>query len=99
MKQKIILLFISLSFCSWIRSQEIKSGEHFYYYKREKVFLNIDYSRISIVSEDEYFVERNIIAPTVTFITENSSKSHTWNHIIPGKDFQSLPADVYLLRQ
>jgi heat shock protein HslJ len=68
-----------------------------YYYNGEKVFLNIDYSRILIVSENEYTVGDVLITPTVTFIIETSSKDYTMYHIVPEKDITSLsPDDLFI---
>jgi hypothetical protein len=53
MKTKYILLLIFLLACSWAKAQDIPE-KPYYYYKGNKVFLAVDYSRILVVSKNKY---------------------------------------------
>jgi len=75
MKKEIYIFGLFLAFllcCSWTKAQNI-SEEPFYYYKGEKIVLEIDYSRIFIVSEDEYTIGDELSVAGIDFVVENCS--------------------------
>jgi len=65
------LLLTLLFFCSWTHAQ-IVSENPFYYYSDGKNFLNVDSSRMLIISENEYKIGETISVLGITFSIENS---------------------------
>jgi len=82
MKQKYLIWTIFVFFALSLNAQQ--SDTHFYYYKDEKIYLPINYSRISVISEGDFF-EKNIrkIVGDVDFIKKNETISYTRQHVIP----------------
>ncbi|MCL2042310.1 MAG: S8 family serine peptidase [Bacteroidales bacterium] len=83
MKKYFILAMIAVS-GMFLNAQENASERQFYYYKGEKVYQTVDYSRISVVSEGRFDAEnvrKSVGIPA--FEIENSEKSFTRQNVVP----------------
>ena len=67
-----------------LNAQQDLSDKHFYYYKGEKIYLPIDYSRISVISEGIFFMEdvKDLIGGA-DFSIKDEKRSYTRQHVIP----------------
>ncbi|MCL2042076.1 MAG: hypothetical protein FWG84_08605 [Bacteroidales bacterium] len=85
MKKKYFILVMMCVFCCFfLNAQQKIINKQFYYYKGEKVYLSIDYSRVSIVSERK--IDMNLckkVIPQPNCYIKNEKKSYTRQHVIP----------------
>ncbi len=93
MKQhyKYLILLVSFFACFLLEAQQTT----FYYYKGEKFYLDVDYSRLSIVSNGE--ISSNKIKNKIAkydFDIKNQKRSHTKQNII-ATDKSNQIADIY----
>ncbi len=88
MKKKYLFLTVFAFLGLFLKAQESMSDKQFYYYKGEKFYLEVDYSRISVVSEGK-FNAGNTKGSTnsSTFNVKNEGKSYTNQHVVPVDEF------------
>ena len=83
MKIKYLILVVFVIFSLFLNAQEL-SDKHFYYYKGEKIYLPIDYTRISVTLEDNFFTEDIRAAINVSdFSVKNEAISYTRLNVVP----------------
>jgi subtilisin family serine protease len=91
----LLLPFVLLN--TGIKAQEPDANNHFYYYGEKPFFLNVDYSRISIVSEGEFAIDKDDVTVSKLAVIENSIKSHTGNHVVADRRIITPPSvDVFI---
>ncbi|GAB6012735.1 S8 family serine peptidase [Viscerimonas tarda] len=96
MKRSFILLTFAL-LCLSLNAQEQLNSEHFYYYKGDKVYLQADYSRISIASTSEFStIATSVTLPASTI--EKAGKSYARQNVVIADNIPnpSQNGDVYL---
>jgi subtilisin family serine protease len=74
MKRTIYIFGLFLAFllcCFWTKAQSFYE-KHFYYYKGEEIVLDLDDTRIFIVSENEYKIGDKLSILGIDFTVENS---------------------------
>jgi len=84
MKRKyLFFVLFSLFVCSLSAQQELLEKQ-FYYYKGKKVYLEIDYSRMSIISEGKISMEdvRKVV-DTIDFSIINEHINYTRQNVVP----------------
>jgi len=80
MKKKYLLLIMFGALSLFLNAQQEKP---FYYYKGEKFYLQVDYARISVISEGRFDVDNAKTLTTQTFSVANEGKSYTMQNVIP----------------
>ncbi|MDR1370846.1 MAG: hypothetical protein LBJ72_12090 [Dysgonamonadaceae bacterium] len=58
MKRQYVIVFILIFVCFSLSAQKQAESEPFYYYKGEKIHLQTDFSRLSIISKGEVDTEK-----------------------------------------
>jgi subtilisin family serine protease len=85
-----------------INAQQQVQDKHFYYYKGEKIYLQIDFSRLTVISEGKFFVDsetpntKTLNLPS--FKIDIEEKSYTKQNVLPvesGTDTKKQD-DIYI---
>ncbi len=87
MKRKYLILTIFIFLGLFLNAQENLLGKQFYYYKGERFYLEIDYSRISIISEGKLNTEdlrESVNALSFNILEED--ESHEKQVVMPLND-------------
>ena len=84
MKQKYFILILLFLFVSSLHAEQELSNEHFYYYKGERFYLQIDYSRISLISEGKLFLDDvKKVLNLPAFNIGSEGRNYTRQNVIP----------------
>jgi hypothetical protein len=93
MKIKYFIFTFLISAACFAQSQN-KSEKDFYYYKGEKYYLDVDYSRISIVTKGRISQDAILESVNKSVKIERESKSQTANSLVLEVGAESK--DLYL---
>jgi hypothetical protein len=94
MKIKYFIFAFLISIACFAQSQD-KSGKDFYYYKGEKHYLDIDYSRISIATKGQISQDAILESVNKSLKIEREGRSQTANSLV--LEVGAEIKDLYLL--
>ena len=91
MKKKYMILAMLAFLCLFLNAQENLLDRQFYYYKGERFYLEVDYSRISVISEGKFDIDK--VTKRDDFFTisiKNEGKSYAGQNVIPVHDISKM---------
>jgi len=90
MEKKILIITILAFSGLFLEAQVNLSDRQFYYYKGERFYLDIDYSRITVVTDGK--IDINFIKKSVNsteFSVKNEERSYTIRNVVPIDEMQN----------
>jgi len=84
MKKKYFIFTVFAIFSISLRAQDYPPDKQFYYYNGEKFYLQVDYSRISVISDGKFNVDNaKKLVNSSTFRIKTEGRSYTRLNVVP----------------
>jgi len=91
MERKYLILALFVFLGLFLKAQENLLDRQFYYYKGERFYLEIDYSRISIISEGKFSLDNTEkLVNSSTYSIKNEGRNYTRQHIVLIDDNENI---------
>lgn len=91
MKRYISFLMGILGFVPILAQQ----SDYYYYYKGNRIDLEVDSTRLNVVSEGEFRPQMSTYARAAEYTVSNVTKSYVYNHVVPLQKQRTTNPEVY----
>lgn len=91
MKRYISFLMGILGFVPILAQQ----SEYYYYYNGNRIDLEVDSTRLNVVSEGEFRPQMSTYARAAEYTVSNVTKSYVYNHVVPLQKQRTTNPEVY----